>query len=255
MRRPLLAGNWKLHGGTRAEAVALATEIAAGCRQTPARDVMVAPPFTALRDVADALRESSVEVGAQDLFWEAKGAFTGEVSAAMLADAGCRYAIVGHSERRQFFGDTDFTVAKKVAAAVAAGLLPVLCVGETLAQRDAGETATIVETQLRHGIAQLSAAALEILVVAYEPVWAIGTGRTATPDQAQEVHAHLRGVLADAAPVGVADRVRILYGGSVKPDNVDDLMACPDVDGALVGGASLVAQDFLRIVHFEESRS
>jgi triosephosphate isomerase len=255
MRIPLLAGNWKLNPSTRSEARALATEVARGCRGLEGREVMLAPPYTSLCDVVDAVEGSGVLVGAQDLYWERSGAFTGEVSAPMLADAGCRYAIVGHSERRQFFGETDYTVAKKAAAAFASGLLPVVCVGETLAQRDAGSTMQIVETQVRHGLVELSAEALEVLVIAYEPVWAIGTGRTATPDQAEEVHALIRRVLADASPDGISEKVRILYGGSVKPGNVDELMACPNVDGALVGGASLVAEDFLRIVHFEEFRS
>jgi triosephosphate isomerase len=252
MRTPLLAGNWKLHPGSRAEARKLASDVARGCRNVTGREGVVAPPFTAVCDVVDAVDGSVVEVSAQDLYWERSGAFTGEISAAMLADAGCRYAIVGHSERRQFFGETDYTVAKKAAAAFSAGLVPIVCVGETLAQRDAGETMQIIETQVRHGLVELSADALAALVIAYEPVWAIGTGRTATPEQAEEVHAHIRSVVGDASPDGIADRIRILYGGSVKPGNVDELMACPNVDGALVGGASLVAEDFLRIVHFEE---
>jgi len=253
MRTPLLAGNWKLQAGTRTEARDLASAVARGCRSLLGREVMIAPPFTVLREVVEAVSNSPVAVGSQDLYWEKSGAFTGEVSAAMIADTGCRFAIIGHSERRQFFGETDYTVAKKAAATVAAGLVPILCVGESLAQRDAQQTMQVVETQVRHGIVELSAEALETLVVAYEPVWAIGTGRTATPEQAEQVHAHIRAVLRDAAPDGIADRVRILYGGSVKPGNVDELMACPDVDGALVGGASLVADDFLRIVHFQES--
>lgn len=255
MRIPLLAGNWKLQAGTRAEALALAEAVATGCRGLSGRDVMIAPPFTVLRDVAAAVAGSPVAVGAQDLYWEKSGAFTGEISAAMVADTGAGFVIIGHSERRQFFGETDYTVAKKAAAAVAAGLVPVLCVGESLAQRDAGSTMEVVETQVRHGLVELSLEGLETLVLAYEPVWAIGTGRTASPAQAQEVHARIRAVLRDAAPAGIADRVRILYGGSVKPGNVDELMDCPDVDGALVGGASLVADDFLRIVHFQESHS
>jgi triosephosphate isomerase len=255
MRIPLLAGNWKLQAGTRAEALALAEAVAAGCRGLTGREVMIAPPFTVLRDVAAAVAGSPVGVGAQDLYWEKAGAFTGEISAGMVADTGAGFVIIGHSERRQFFGETDYTVAKKAVAAVEAGLVPVLCVGESLAQRDAGSTMEVVETQVRHGLVELSLEGLEKLVLAYEPVWAIGTGRTASPAQAQEVHARIRAVLRDAAPAGIADRVRILYGGSVKPGNVDELMDCPDVDGALVGGASLVADDFLRIVHFQESHS
>ena len=255
MRIPLLAGNWKLQAGTRAEAVGLAEAVAEGCRGLSGREVMIAPPFTVLRDVVAAVAGSPVGVGAQDLYWEKSGAFTGEISAGMVADTGAGFVIIGHSERRQFFGETDYTVAKKAVAAVAAGLVPVLCVGESLAQRDAGSTMEVVETQVRHGLVELSLEGLERLVLAYEPVWAIGTGRTASPAQAQEVHARIRDVLRDAAPAGIADRVRILYGGSVKPGNVDELMECPDVDGALVGGASLVADDFLRIVHFQESHS
>ena len=255
MRAPLLAGNWKLQAGTRAEARALASAVARECRGLAGRDVVLAPPFTALRDVVEAVANSDVQVASQDLYWEKSGAFTGEVSAAMVADTGCRFAIIGHSERRQFFGETDYTVAKKAAAAFAGGLVPILCVGELLAQRDAGVTMETVETQVRHGLVELPAAGLETLVIAYEPVWAIGTGRTATPEQAQEVHAHIREVLRVISPDGIADKVRILYGGSVKPGNIDELMACPDVDGALVGGASLVAEDFLRIVHFQEFSS
>lgn len=255
MRTPLLAGNWKLQAGTLAEARALASAVAKGCRGLTDREVMIAPPFPVLRETVEAVAGSPVSVGSQDLHWERSGAFTGEVSAAMVADTGCRFAILGHSERRQFFGETDYTVAKKAVAAVRAGLVPVVCVGESLAQRDAGTTRQVVEIQVRHGLVELSQDAMESLVIAYEPVWAIGTGRTATPDQVQEVHARIRAVLRDVAPSGIADRVRILYGGSVKPSNVDELMACPDVDGALVGGASLVAEDFLRIVHFQETAS
>ncbi|HYC55276.1 MAG TPA: triose-phosphate isomerase [Candidatus Binatia bacterium] len=255
MRTPLLAGNWKLNPGTTAEARTLAAAVAAGCRGLEGREAMVAPPFLTLPVVADAIAGSPVSLGGQNLYWETAGAFTGEVSGPMLIDAGCRYVIIGHSERRQFFAETDYTVAKKVAAADACGLAPILCVGESLAQRDGGETTTLVEKQVRHGIVELPAEGLARLVIAYEPVWAIGTGRTATPEQAQEVHGHIRAILRDVAPADIADSVRILYGGSVKPGNVDELMACPDVDGALVGGASLTADDFLRIVHFQEFRS
>jgi triosephosphate isomerase (TIM) len=253
MRPPLVAGNWKLQCGTRAEARALASAVARGCRGLEGREVLLAPPFTVLRDVVDAVANSPVAVGSQDLYWEKSGAFTGEIAAGMVADTGCRFAIVGHSERRQLFGDTDYTVAKKAAAAHAAGLVPVICVGESLAQRDAGQTMQVVETQVRHGLVELSVEALATMVIAYEPVWAIGTGRTATPEQAQEVHARIRSVLREIAPDGVAGNARILYGGSVKPGNIDELMACPDIDGALVGGASLQADDFLRIVHYQES--
>jgi triosephosphate isomerase len=255
MRTPILAGNWKLHPATLAEAEGLAAAVATGCRGLTGRDVVLAPPFTALAAVARALSGTALGLAAQDLHWESSGAFTGEVSAGMLSDVGCGYVLIGHSERRQFFGETDYTVAKKAAAAAAVGLAPIVCVGETLAQRDAGSTRAVVEKQLRHGLVELATEGMEKLVLAYEPVWAIGTGRTATPEQVQEVHSHLRDVLRDAAPGGIADRVRIVYGGSVKPANVDEIMACADVDGALVGGASLSPDDFLRIVHFEESNS
>jgi len=219
--------------------------------------VVLAPPFVALTTVADAIAEaaadSPVQIAGQDLYWEKSGAFTGEISGPMLVDAGCRYVLIGHSERRQFFGETDYTVAKKVGAADACGLSPILCVGETLEQRDAGVTMVVIEKQVRRGLVELTTEGLSHLVIAYEPVWAIGTGRTASPDQAQEVHAAIRTVLSDVAPRGVAQSLRILYGGSVKPNNIDELMACPDVDGALVGGASLQADDFLRIIHFQES--
>jgi len=240
----LIAGNWKMFKGpSETRAFAEAFESPEGV------DVVLCPPYPSLATAVDA----GLTAYAQNVHWALEGAFTGEVSAPMLLELGVQGAVVGHSERRQFFGETDYTVAKKAAAAFTAGLIPVVCVGETLAQRDAGETMTVVETQVRHGLVELSADALEILVIAYEPVWAIGTGRTATPEQAEEVHARIRRVLREASPDGIADKVRILYGGSVKPGNVDEIMACPNVDGALVGGASLVAEDFLRIVHFEES--
>ncbi len=252
MPKPLLAGNWKLHC-LSAEAAALAGEIAKGCEDLQDRQVMVAPTFTSLAAVAGVLRGSKVALGAQDVYWEDTGAFTGEVSAPMLVDAGCSFVIVGHSERREYFEETDYTVAKKIAASYRSGLSQILCVGETLDQREAGETMKVIEKQLRHGIVELPAPGLESLVVAYEPVWAIGTGRTATPEQAEEVHARLREILCTLMDPDKADAVRILYGGSVKPDNVDELMACPNVNGALVGGASLKPDDFLRIVHYEES--
>jgi triosephosphate isomerase len=209
--------------------------------------VAVAPPFTALAAAAEALRGGPVELCAQDVHWEKQGAFTGEVSAAMLADVGCRHAIVGHSERRQLFGETDETVRRKVGALLAAGLRPIVCVGELLAEREAGRTLEVAGRQLRAALAGLPAEPVAALTVAYEPVWAIGTGKTATAAQAQEVHAALRAILRELVGA-TADAVRIQYGGSVKPENAAELMAQPDVDGALVGGASLVAGDFARIV-------
>jgi triosephosphate isomerase len=252
-RTPLLAGNWKMHG-TRREAVALAHAFATRLGKTAGREVLIAPPFTALEAVAEAIVGSRLLLGAQNVHWEAKGAFTGEVSAAMLKEARCTHAIVGHSERRQLFGETDETVARRTKAALAGGLTPIVCVGETLAEREAGTTAAVVTTQVTGALTGLATGDVERLVLAYEPVWAIGTGRTASPAQAQEVHALIRQRLAALASPTVAAAVRILYGGSVKPDNVDTLMAQPDIDGALVGGASLEVESFARIVNYEESR-
>ena len=251
MPTPLLAGNWKLNC-LRAEARNLAGAIANGCRGLEGREVVIAPPFTMLADVAECIRGSGVRLAGQDLYWESNGAFTGEVSAPMLKDAGCTHTIIGHSERRQLFCETDYTVAKKVAAADAAELTPIVCVGETLEQRDDGKTMQVVEKQVRGGLCELPASGFDTLVLAYEPVWAIGTGRTATPTQAEEVHAHIRSILRTLADHAQADAIRILYGGSVKPGNIDELMRCPNVNGALVGGASLKADDFLRIVHYKE---
>jgi triosephosphate isomerase len=234
---------------TIAEAVALAKDVAAGLAAASGGKVQVAlaPPFTALRAVADAAKGAGLEIAAQDVHWEAQGAFTGEISAAMLADAGCRHGIVGHSERRQLFGETDESVRRKVGALLQANLLPIVCVGETLAEREAGKTLAVVERQVRGALAGIPASALAALTVAYEPVWAIGTGKTATAAQAQEVHAAIRKLLRDLGG-DAADAIRIQYGGSVKPDNAAELMSQPDVDGALVGGASLKASDFLAIV-------
>jgi len=247
-RRKFVCGNWKMHR-TVAEAVALAREVAAGLAQASGGKVQVAvaPPFTALHAVAGALAGTGLEVAAQDVHWEAQGAFTGEVSAAMLAEAGCRHGIVGHSERRQLFGETDESVRKKVGALLGANLLPIVCVGETLAEREAGKTLAVVERQVRGALAGIPPAALAALTVAYEPVWAIGTGKTATSAQAQEVHAAIRKILRELGG-DAADAIRIQYGGSVKPDNAAELLSQPDVDGALVGGASLKAGDFLAIV-------
>jgi len=246
-RKKFVCGNWKMHRKV-AEAVALATAVRDGLGDVAGRvQVAVAPPFTAIHAVAGSLRGSAVEVAAQDVHWEAQGAFTGEVSAAMLAEAGCRHGIVGHSERRQLFGETDETVRKKVGALLGAGLLPIVCVGETLAEREAARTLAVVERQVRQGLSGLPAGAFAALTLAYEPVWAIGTGRTATAAQAQEVHAAIRKLLRELAP-SFADGIRIQYGGSVKPDNAAELMSQPDVDGALVGGASLEAAQFVAIV-------
>jgi triosephosphate isomerase len=244
-RRPLFCGNWKLHG-TIAESVALATEVRNGVATLRDADVVVAPSFTALHAVAKRLEDGPVAVAAQDCFWEDKGAFTGEVAAPQLADAGCKYVILGHSERRQLMGELDAAVNLKARAALRAGLAPIICVGETLAERDAGETLGRVQAQLDAALVGLSPADVGRSLVAYEPVWAIGTGRNATPAQAEEVHRFIRARVASKFPAE-APALRILYGGSVKPDNVRALMAEEDVDGGLVGGASLSAESFIRI--------
>ena len=247
-RRPLIAGNWKMHL-TISEAGLLADEIVAG--GIPAdRDVMLAPPFTALAAVGETLKNSAVLLGAQNNCWEEKGAFTGEISPLMLKDAGCVMAIAGHSERRHIFGETDELINKRVGGALKFGLASILCIGETLEQREAGNTFTVLEKQTRQGLNGISDFSPEQLIIAYEPVWAIGTGKTASEGQAQEVHLFVRNLLADIYEKNIASKMRILYGGSVKPDNVDVLMAQEDVDGALVGGAALKAESFIRIINF-----
>ena len=248
MRTPFVVGNWKLHK-TIAEALALVTELKNQLGAIKGVAIGVAPPFTAISAVAKRLEGSSIATCAQDVFWEKHGAFTGELSAPLLHDAGATWTIVGHSERRQFFGDTDEGVGKKARAALHGGLGAIVCVGETLAERDAGRTLGVIDTQLLAAMADLDGThAKDRVVIAYEPVWAIGTGRTATPAQAQEVHAHIRGKLGERFGPEVAAAMRIQYGGSVKPQNAETLMAQPDIDGALVGGASLEAADFVAIV-------
>lgn len=244
-RLPLIAGNWKMHK-TLGEARALTREICQGLAPGLQVEVVLAPPYTALTAVAAELSGSPVKLAAQDTFWEPQGAFTGAISPLMLKDAGCRYVIVGHSERRQHFGETNQTVNLKLKAALAAGLCPILCVGETIAERQAGQTLKVVGRQLIEGLAGLTGDTPEPLVVAYEPVWAIGTGLTATPDQTQEVHAFIRVKLPEL--LGAADDIRILYGGSVTPENSASLMREADIDGALVGGASLKSDSFLKII-------
>jgi triosephosphate isomerase len=247
MRTPFVVGNWKLHK-TIAESLALVTELKNQLGAVKGVAVGVAPVFTALHAVARRLDGSPIATCAQDCHWEASGAWTGEVAAGQLADAGASWAIVGHSERRQFFGDTSDGVGKKARAALAAGLGAIVCVGESLADRDAGRTLAVVDDQLAGALAGIDAGAAAKLVIAYEPVWAIGTGRTASPAQAQEAHAHIRKRLAERLGGPAADAIRIQYGGSVKPGNAEALMAEPDIDGALVGGASLEAADFIAIV-------
>jgi triosephosphate isomerase len=250
IRRPLIAGNWKMNLDLKASAE-LAKAVAAETRGHDGVEIMVAPPFTALTTVAHALAGSKVRLAAQDLHWEASGAYTGEVSAAHLKDAGCAMVIIGHSERRRHFGDSDEWINRKLKAALAGGLVPVVCVGETLEERESQKTWRVLETQLAGGLKGFAPADLSSLVIAYEPVWAIGTGKTATPAQAQEAHLFIRKQLAKLHGDGFAQSVRILYGGSVTPENVDAIMSEPDVDGALVGGASLKPISFLRIVKFE----
>ncbi|HEX3481194.1 MAG TPA: triose-phosphate isomerase [Kofleriaceae bacterium] len=247
MRTPFVVGNWKLHK-TIAESLALVTELKNQLGAVKGVAVGVAPVFTALHAVARRLEGSPIATCGQDCHWESRGAWTGEVSADLLADAGASWVIAGHSERRQFFGDTSESVGKKARAALAAGLGAIVCVGESLAERDAGRTLVVVDDQLAGGLAGIDAASAARLVIAYEPVWAIGTGRTATPAQAQEVHAHIRRRLAERLGAEAAAAIRIQYGGSVKPGNAEALMAEADIDGALVGGASLEATDFVAIV-------
>jgi triosephosphate isomerase len=248
MRTPFVVGNWKLHK-TIAEALALVTELKNQLGAVKGVAIGVAPTYTAISSVARRLEGSSIVTCAQDVFWEKQGAWTGELSAPLLHDAGATWAIVGHSERRQHFGDTDECVGKKARAALHGGLGAIVCVGETLAERDAGRTLGVIDTQLAAALADIDTEhARERVVIAYEPVWAIGTGRTATPAQAQEVHAHIRAKLGERFGNDVAAAMRIQYGGSVKPSNAEALMAQADIDGALVGGASLEAADFVAIV-------
>jgi len=248
MRPPLIAGNWKMNG-LRQEARALAEGIRRRLDGIREPEVVLCPPFTVLAAVREVLEGSPLRLGAQDVFWKPKGAFTGEISPAMLVDAGCTHVIVGHSERREL-GETDRMVRDKVRAALEAGLVPIVCVGERLEEREAGRTFSVVERHVAGALEGLPPESVSRLVVAYEPVWAIGTGRTATPAQAQEVHAFIRGQVSRIAGPPAAEGLRILYGGSVKPENIRDLMACPDVDGALVGGASLEADSFAKIVRY-----
>ena len=245
-RRQLIAGNWKLHN-TLAQSGELAQAIHQRTAQTTA-EVVVAPVFTALTTVAQALRGSHVGLSAQDVYFQDKGAFTGQVSAPLLKDVGCTYCIVGHSERRQFFGETDETVRKKLRALLAVGITPILCVGESLEQREQGATIGVAVGQIAAGLAGFESSALSKLVIAYEPVWAIGTGKTATPADAQSVHAAIRAYLQHERGEAFAQATRVLYGGSVKADNAQELLRQPDIDGALVGGASLVADQFVAIV-------
>jgi triosephosphate isomerase (TIM) len=251
MRTPVIAGNWKLFK-TIGEATALVHELKPLVAGTTGVEIVIAPVFTALSSVSDAVNGTAIKLSAQDCYWEEEGAFTGEVSPKLLRDAGCSHVIIGHSERRQYFAETDDTVNRKGRAAIAAGLTAIVCVGETLAEREAEATFSVIERQITGALTGFSAEMLTPVIVAYEPVWAIGTGKTATDDQAEEVHVFIRNLIARVFNQATADAIRILYGGSVKPDNVKGLMSRPDIDGALVGGASLKAELFAAIVNFGE---
>ena len=252
MRKPVIAGNWKMYK-TIGESVATAVALKPLVANANHCEVVIAPVFTALKSVADRLEGSNIHVAAQNCATEQReGAFTGEVAAFMVRDSGCSHVIVGHSERRQYYLETDQIVSKKAQASIAAGLTVIACVGETLDQRDAGKALDIVKEQLIGSLSGLTASDLDRIIVAYEPVWAIGTGRTATPDQAQEMHAFIRRVFTERHSPAAADSLRILYGGSVKPDNIAGLMKQPDIDGALVGGASLKAESFAEIVNYNK---
>jgi triosephosphate isomerase len=247
MRIPFIAGNWKMFK-TVQESVVFVKELRSVVHNVTDVEIIVAPPFTAVHAVAEATRNTNIGVAAQDVYWEREGAFTGEIAPAMIKEAGAEYVIIGHSERRRLFGETDATVNRKVVAALGARLTPIVCIGETLEQRERDETLAVLDRQIKDGLDQLAAEQIAELVVAYEPVWAIGTGRTATAAQAGEAHAHIRQRLRQWFGAGAADHCHVIYGGSVKPDNIRELIAEPDVDGALVGGASLDVRTFGEIV-------
>jgi len=249
LRRPLIAGNWKMYK-TCSEAAETAERLKHLVKDVSAVDIMIAPSFTSLSMVAEALSGSNIHLGAQNLSWHAEGAFTGEISPAMVKSTGCDHVILGHSERRQYFHETDETVNKRIVAAIDEGLVPVFCVGETETEREADITFSVLDKQVTTGLQNIALEDLATLVIAYEPVWAIGTGKTASTEQAQEVHQFLRSLLEKAYGSDFAESIRILYGGSVKPNNVAELMSMPDVDGGLVGGASLDAETFSKIVLF-----
>jgi triosephosphate isomerase len=250
-RLPFMAGNWKMNK-TVGEALDLVRELKAAISGVKTVEVAVAPPFTALYAIRKELEGSSIHLAAQNLYWEEKGAFTGEVSPLMLKEVGCHYVIIGHSERRQFFGETDETVNRRIRAALAQGLKVIFCIGEALKEREEGKTFSVIERQLEGGLKGLGDHEMTNMVIAYEPVWAIGTGKTATPEQAEEVHRFIRGEIEKLYSREVSEKIRVQYGGSVTPENVKGLMNQPNIDGALVGGASLKAESFSKIVRFKE---
>jgi triosephosphate isomerase len=250
MRKSLIAGNWKMHT-TVVEACQLAAEVAKTCSEFSDREVLLAPPYTVLSEVSHVINNTSIIIGSQNICWEGKGAFTGEISPIMVKDAGGSAAIVGHSERRHIFMESNELINRRVKGALAFGLMTILCIGETLDERDSEKTFVILEEQVRKGLADVDGADMDKIVIAYEPVWAIGTGKTASKEQAQEAHAFIRELIVQLYEKNIAEQTRILYGGSVKPGNVDELMAQTDIDGALVGGAALDADSFGRIINFE----
>jgi triosephosphate isomerase len=249
MRKTIIAGNWKMY-----KTIPEAIELANGLKRELFKldnqkiDTVLCPPFTALSEVYEVIADSDIQLGAQDVYWQEEGAFTGEVSCKMLKDAGCKFVIVGHSERRQYFGETNESVNKKAKAALLQGLIPIVCVGETLSERESGKTFKVLDDHIKNGLSDISEQDILNVVIAYEPVWAIGTGKTATPETAQEAQKYIRDLLKKEYNKNVADNIRIQYGGSVKPDNIAELMKQPDIDGALVGGASLSVESFSVIV-------
>lgn len=247
MKRNLIVGNWKMFK-TISEAVTLVNIVKAGIHKATDCDVVVCPPFTALAAVSEAIRESNIDLGAQDMYSETEGAFTGEISPLMLKDVGCRYVILGHSERRSYFGEKDELINKKVLAALKYNLVPIVCVGETLEEREGRLAFEVVKKQFECSLKDLDAESIQKVVIAYEPVWAIGTGRNATPEQAEQMHSYIRRLLNERYGTDVAGKIKILYGGSVKPDNIAQLVSKPNIDGALVGGASIKAESFIQIV-------
>lgn len=248
MRSKLIAGNWKMNK-TIGEALDLVKALHDGVLESANVGVVVSPPYTAINKVAEFLKDSFIQVSAQDLFWEDAGAFTGAISAPIIKDAGAKYCIIGHSEKRQFFNETDDTVNKKIKAALAHGIIPIFCIGETLEQRESDQVEAVIKKQFFGGLQDIKPNDMARIVIAYEPVWAIGTGKTATPEQAEEVHAMIRDMLIKEFGLEIANGVKILYGGSVKAENTQELLSKPNIDGALVGGASLKAQDFIGIIN------
>jgi len=247
MRKPLIAGNWKVYK-TISEAIILANGIKREMVDFTSSDIVLCPPFTALNSVYEIIMDTPIKLGAQDIAWEKEGAFTGEVSSVMLKDCGCEFVIIGHSERRKYFGETDEIVNKKIRAALSGSLIPIVCIGESLKERESNLTIEVVKKQLKGGLRELTDEQISKIIIAYEPVWAIGTGKTATPLQAEEVHCFIRKWIEEVFSSKIAENLRILYGGSVKPSNIKELMVQDDIDGALVGGASLKVESFAEIV-------